>query len=42
MTPGPQNGFGVFFFLIFFQGGREGDFAGVFADFEVQNVVFAW
>jgi hypothetical protein len=41
MTPEPPNGFGVFSFDLFF-GGEKGEFAGGFAIFGVQNVVFVW
>jgi hypothetical protein len=33
MTPGPQNGFGVFFFLFIFFGCENGVLAGGFANF---------
>jgi hypothetical protein len=39
MTPEPRNGFGVSF-LILFLGREKGVFAGGFAIFGVQNVVF--
>jgi hypothetical protein len=42
MTPGPQNGFGVFFFCFFSKEAERAILLGVFANFEVQNVVFAW
>jgi hypothetical protein len=38
MAPIPQNGFGAFFF----PEAEKGVFAGGFANFDVQNVVFGW
>jgi hypothetical protein len=40
MTPEPQNGFGVFFFLFIFLEAKKGVFAWGFANSGVRNVVF--
>jgi hypothetical protein len=42
MTPGPQNGFGVFFFLFIFFDAKMAFLLGVLRILDVQKMVFAW